>query len=446
MDELCISDQRCLFVGGDGVKRSIIILCVVCLVLAGCVGGGEIVTDQGHSDHSDHDHGEEDTKKEVPKEQVSSIIAPGLPTFEILSKHPVECVNESNIVDIFIDVFGVYVIAPEDAPIEKVQHTANVLAQYIDNDEDGVPDDPNVLRELVENNYIVPVWREEDEEAFRDYVNTHCEDVVGVGASMFFGDHDRYWEQGGGDSWVFGGIANANAIKNGGPGEWDANLEEVWHIVTWGWFRAYPEQLGNGEYHPWLDVQGDPEILESGQGELSVKLTVAMDTARGGYFIDIPKQYPDDAWYKYYDPTCWYGCQTMEYFYWILMANMGASDPELTHACVESKDESEIINEEWGICTRDELEQKDVLAFELLNDSGFNFPTVIPDGSYRADHDQGEEEVWACCKAMTASCIACSEGLTKQEWLDKTCGPGCTDAVYAGWDEETKKMKWDCIY
>ena len=218
----------------DVRKLYSILVCVLLIttVFAGCVGGGEIVTDRGHSDHDhgdeDHeDHGEEDTKKEVPKEQVSSIIAPGVPTFEILSKHPVECVNESNIVDIFIDVFGVYVIAPEDAPIEKVQHTANVLAQYIDNDEDGVPDDPNVLRGLVENNYIVPVWREEDEEAFRDYVNTHCEDVVGVGASMFFGDHDRYWEQGGGDSWVFGGIANANAIKNGGPGEWDANLEEV---------------------------------------------------------------------------------------------------------------------------------------------------------------------------------------------------------------------------
>ena len=75
----------------------------------------------------------------------------------------------------------------------------------------------------------------------------------------------------------------------------------------------------------------------------------------------------------------------------------------------------------------------------------------VQEGSYSEDvgaedHDQGEEEVWACCKAMTASCIACSEGLTKQEWLDKTCGPGCTDAIYAGWDEETKKMKWDCIY
>ena len=180
----------------DVRKLYSILVCVLLIttVFAGCIGEvqeGSYSEDVGaedhdHADHSDHDHGAEDTKKEVPKEQVSSIIAPGVPTFEILSKHPVECVNESNIVDIFIDVFGVYVIAPEDAPIEKVLHTANVLAQYIDNDEDGVPDDPNVLRELVENNYIVPVWREEDEEAFRDYVNTHCEDVVGVGACLLY--------------------------------------------------------------------------------------------------------------------------------------------------------------------------------------------------------------------------------------------------------------------
>ena len=63
------------------------------------------------------------------------------------------------------------------------------------------------------------------------------------------------------------------------------------------------------------------------------------------------------------------------------------------------------------------------------------------------DHeDHGGEEAWVCCKALTASCVACSERLTKQEWLDKTCGPGCTDAVYAGWDEETNMAKWDCVY
>ena len=84
-----------------------ILVCVLLIttVFAGCIGevqegsysedvGAEDHDDHGEEDrdHSDHDHGEEDTKKEVPKEQVSSIIAPGVPTFEILSEHPVECV------------------------------------------------------------------------------------------------------------------------------------------------------------------------------------------------------------------------------------------------------------------------------------------------------------------------------------------------------------------
>ena len=424
-----------------------ILVCVLLIttVFAGCIGEvqeGSYSEDVGaedhdHADHSDHDHGAEDTKKEVPKEQVSSIIAPGVPTFEILSEHPVECVNESNVVDMFIDVFGVYVIAPEDAPIEKVLHTANVLAQYIDNDEDGVPDDPKVLDILVEGGFVAPVWKSDDRDKFWEANRgTPCEDDLRTAAGMYYGSDY-------GDNWAIGGIEKSYEEK-GVPGPWDTNIEEIWHIVSYGWYEAYPEYFGNGDPNSAISHSQNSELgglddMPYGQGVLSSKLTVATDAARGGWFEGTPNQYPDDAWYRHRNPTCGYECKVNEYFYWIIMANMDALDPGLTHACEDSKDE-------WNICTRDELEQKDVLAFELLNDSGFNFPTVIPDGSYRADHDQGEEEVWACCKAMTASCIACSEGLTKQEWLDKTCGPGCTDAIYAGWDEETKKMKWDCIY
>jgi hypothetical protein len=299
---------------------------------------------------------------EAPREQVASIIAPTIPTFEILSEHPMECMNDNDAVTVYVDVFGVYVIAPERAPIEYVEHSANVLAQYIDNDEDGVPDDMNVWRELVENNYVVPVWdMKAREEFFEGNRGTPCEDEISTVASMYYDE----------DTWALGGIENSNAIKNGGSGEWDTNLEEVWHIVSSGWYEAYPEYFGAG---------GGPDETHAPS-----KLTIAMDTARGGHFQETPKSYPGDAWYAYDDESCRYGCQIHEYIYWILMANIGALDPELTDKCVYINGMGEPeINDEWGICTREELFQKDVLAFELLNDYGFNFPTVIPDGSYRS--------------------------------------------------------------
>ena len=64
-----------------------------------------------------------------------------------------------------------------------------------------------------------------------------------------------------------------------------------------------------------------------------------------------------------------------EYFYWILMSNIDALDPSITSKCSP--------NVEWNICTKSELMQKDILAYELLNNYGFNLPTVIPDGSYK---------------------------------------------------------------
>ena len=67
------------------------------------------------------------------------------------------------------------------------------------------------------------------------------------------------------------------------------------------------------------------------------------------------------------------------------MTNIGALDPALTDKCVYIDAMGlPIINDEWGICTREELEQKVVLAFELFNNYGFNLPTAIPDGSYQS--------------------------------------------------------------
>ena len=260
------------------------------------------------------------------------------PTLEVLSQHPtVDCMNE--VFDKFIDVFGMYVVATSGAPLAYVEHTANVLAEYIDNDADGIPDDQAVLDVLVNGNFVVPVWTESDRVSFWDNARgTYCEDNTGMAASMYY----EY------DEWALGGIEAA--------GTWDGNLEEVWHVVSIGWYATYPEYFGD----------------EPGAS----RLTEAMDTARGGQFLTIPSTYPAGSWYRYYDDTCEYGCQMHEYFYWILMANIDALDPSITDKCEQSQ-------HEWHICNKAELEQVDVLAFDLLNNHGFNLPTNIPTGNYQ---------------------------------------------------------------
>ncbi len=256
--------------------------------------------------------------------------------FELLTEHPFDCLNQE--LDVFVNVFGIYVISHSSIPTEYVEHSANVLAEFMDNDADGVMDDPEVHRFLVENNFVVPVWTEAlREEVFTSLRGTFCEDNLGWAASMYYGH----------DDWAFGGIKQA--------GTWDTNLEEIWHVISVGWYNTYPEYFG--------DRTGS-------------RLADATDTARGGHFLTVPNSYPEGAWYSYDDYTCDYSCQIHEYFYWILMANIDALDPAYTNKCADSEDE-------WYICTKEELQEIDPKAYDLLNNQGFKLPTRIPNGLYR---------------------------------------------------------------
>ena len=279
--------------------------------------------------------------KPTPTRLVIEPTLVSIPTFEILSKHPtLDCLNTQ--FQMFIDVFGLYVVAPSSAPEEYVIHSANVLAEYIDNNADGLPDDAAVLEHLKRQNLVVPVWVMSTREQFdQNRRGTVCEDGVSLAASMYFDE----------DEWAIGGIESAAT--------WDTNLEEIWHIVSNGWYATYPEFFGD-------------------QPSESSMLVNAMDAARGGRFFAIPDKYPDDAWYSYYDDTCDYGCQLHEYFYWITMANIDALDPILTSKCADSA-------QEWNVCNQSELEKVDALAFDLLNNHGFNLPSNIPNGRYRVN-------------------------------------------------------------
>ena len=261
-----------------------------------------------------------------------------LPIFEVVSEHPRgACINDH--FSQFVRVHGMYVVGDKDAPSDYVLHTANILAQYLDNDEDGIPDDQAVTDYLVAGNVTFPVWTKNIRENFWSSARgTPCEDNIRTVASMYHADSAGQW--------AIGGIEKAKI--------WDSNLEEVWHAVSEGWYRVYPEYFN--------DKYDDPR---------DSLLTEAVDAARGGYFEEAPKVYPAEAWYRYFD--CPYGCQVHEYFYWITVANIGALDPSITNKCP---------NVEWSICSKEELKIRDVKAYDLLNNHGFKLPTRIPDGSY----------------------------------------------------------------
>ena len=328
-------------------KLAVLVTIFLLIPLSGCLEDSEKNSDEDSSESNtdiddgiDTDIGNDNDLDNGTNESIWQEI-----NFEILSEHPFECMN-TGVFDKFINVFGVYVVASEEAPLEYVNHTAHILAQLIDNDEDGIPDDSDVLNVLADNNYIIPVWNTSDRDEFWNGARgTYCEDNIGMAASMYYDE----------DHWALGGIESA--------GTWDTNLEEVWHVVSVGWYETYPEYMGT--------ENEDGEIISS-------NLTRALDSARGGHFESVPEQYPEDAWYTYYDDSCNYHCQAHEYFYWLLMADIGALDLSITNKCDESK-------HEWNVCTKSDLEGTDSLGYDLFNNHGFNFPTMIPDGSYQSE-------------------------------------------------------------
>ncbi|MFC7202151.1 hypothetical protein ACFQJC_01380 [Haloferax namakaokahaiae] len=235
-------------------------------------------------------------------------------------------------------VFGVRLVGTERVSEAKLRHAGAVMAEYLDNDEDGVPDNPAVVDELVaqEATLIVPYDERELEEAF-DFLSTRlppsrAESVQDLHAVEIHPE----------------GLPHSTSGDR-----FDATLEEVLHLVTHvGFSSVYPDVFGE---------QSGSEIAD------------AMDIARGGHFEDVPNSYPDEAWYTYDDDTCDYGCQITEYTYWAGTSAMGAQ-------AVGSRPAE--IDHEWRLATSEAVETQDTAVFEILSNPEYGFPLELPDGSY----------------------------------------------------------------
>jgi hypothetical protein len=237
-----------------------------------------------------------------------------------------------------VTVFGIEVIATPTTPDAKILHAANVLAQYLDNDEDGTPDDPKVVEALTKEGAFLMMFGTE-REAERLFRRLDFERVERAG---FHIGQDLYAEE---------------TLPKGPPhikkeGRFDASLEEVLHLVSQGYAIVYPKAFG----------------FERGS-----RLSDAMDLSRGGTFRRVPKKYPESAWYHYGDRTCDYSCMAVEYLYWALTTLHGAQD---------YPGRANEINHEWEPSTAQALRERDTAIVELLEDPRFKLPRTMPDGTY----------------------------------------------------------------
>ena len=225
-------------------------------------------------------------------------------------------------------VFGIDLYAVREVEDAKLLHAANVMAQYLDNDEDGLIDNQLVLNKMLGNKAFLVMWKKKKDLNIRPPSGRIGQDL-------------------GNDE------TNPSFVSNGNTGRFDATLEEVLHLINnAGHSYAYPGTFGKNQ---------------------KSALSKAMDVARGGRFFKIPSIYPANAWFSYYDSTCDYEtCQTIEYLYWALTSILGAQENRLNE-----------IGKEWKLNTADLLENTDNEIFELLTNPIYNLPTILPDGSYK---------------------------------------------------------------
>lgn len=224
-------------------------------------------------------------------------------------------------------VFGIDIYAVAQVEDSKLLHAANIMAQYLDNNEDGLPDNQAVLDQMLADKAFMVMWKNENDLNMSPPAGREGQDL-------------------GNDE------TNPSFVTNGKTGRFDAALEEVLHIITHaGYSRTYPTIFG-----------------ESAGSSISN----AMDIARGGQFTTIPNPYPNGAWYTYDDNTCQYNCQVTEYHYWALTSILGAQENRLNE-----------IQQEWRPNTKTLVQNTDPDIYALLTDSQYKFPTVLPDGTYK---------------------------------------------------------------
>lgn len=239
------------------------------------------------------------------------------------------------------EVLSIPVYATENVTDVKLLHASNVLAEYLDNDEDGDVDDTSVHDTLKNRNASLVLFaeREEDDIDIPDRAQGLVEDGI-----------------------------NPDWQKTDTPADagyrFDATLEEAFHLVTHeGYAHAYPEQFA-----------------ESQGSDIADALNAAWKL--GPENSSVPPDYDSEAWFSYNDDSCDFGCMVTEYFYWAMTSYLGAH---------ENRGDDQGLVDEWKLYTKGLVETGGTVrgvsydgdsVVDLLTNAVYALPTALPDGNY----------------------------------------------------------------
>ncbi|HIG33032.1 MAG TPA: hypothetical protein EYQ09_06335 [Flavobacteriales bacterium] len=232
----------------------------------------------------------------------------------------------------YVDVLGCFSIYAENTISDaKVLHAAAVAAELLDNNEDGIVDDPLIEAQLISESALMPIFFQDGNAAMNTFGNNY--NGNGVSAVLYNDEIDP--------------------TQTGHWGD-DASVEEIMHTIN---------HVGHTNVYPSAFSMGPNSSL----------MSTAMDAARGGQLLSPPWIYPSSAWYHYDDYTCDYECMIIEYMYWAIVSYMGILNDSQTAAGIAN---------EWEPYNATLLQSMDVLMYALITDPAYKLPLLAPDGNY----------------------------------------------------------------
>merc|ERR1712198_283327 len=244
------------------------------------------------------------------------------------------------------EVFGVPAFCEVGGNKNKCQHMLSVLAAYIDNNNDGCPDNPPAFL----NNIKKTTLPAEEPGVGAVILTKKMSFSMPAGFQKYYGL--TMWEDE--TRPECSGTQATDSCR-------DASLEEVFHLLTdKGYGPTWPSSLG---------------LYSSSNSNLTRAMDMARNPPSGTQLLKPSNgawSYPSGAWYKHPDPTCQYNrCQTTEYHWHTMASYLGmyaGTSPGIPYT----------------LNTKEKMVTGDPLAVAMIEDTttGYRHPTVAPTGTY----------------------------------------------------------------